>query len=110
LQLKCTEKPAPKSPLFNFSIKLKNYDDLRDTDIMVPRILVVLYVPKLTEDWLNCTESELTLKRCAFWVNLDGLPESSNGKSQTIQMVRAQLFTVEALSAIMKRIGEGHKP
>lgn len=110
LQLKCTEKQPKSDEQFPFSIKMKNYDDLRETNLMVPRILVVVYVPKRREDWLHWTEKELTLRRCAYWVNLHGLPPSDNKSSQTVQIYKKQVFTVKQLSEMMERIGKGEKP
>ena len=46
LQLKCKAAATPAEPTFSHSIKLKNYDDLRDDTVLVPRILVVVLVPE----------------------------------------------------------------
>lgn len=52
LQLKCTEKEAmiASDGTFSYSIPLKNYDDLRDTSLHIPRILVVVFVPAQQEE------------------------------------------------------------
>lgn len=110
LQLKCSAKMVPNEEEFGFSIKLKNYDDLRATDLMIPRILVVVFVPDRIEEWLTCSETEQTLRRCGYWLSLYGLPESTNEKGQTVQMKRQQTFTVEALREIMNRISNGGRP
>jgi hypothetical protein len=110
LQLKCAARAAPTEEEFGFSIKLKNYNDLRETYLMIPRILVVVFVPDQTEDWLVWSETELVLRRCAYWLNLYGLPASAYEKGQTVQMKRQQTFTAEALRGIMERIGNGGRP
>jgi hypothetical protein len=110
LQLKCTASGTPEEQTFSFSLKLKNYDDLRSTNLLVPRILVVVLVPDSLTDWLGHSEAEIALRRCGYWVSLRGLPPSENDTSQTVEIPRAQQFTVESLQAIMQRIGQGGLP
>lgn len=110
LQLKCAARAIPTEEEFGFSVKLKNHNDLRPTDLMVPRILVVVFVPDHPNEWLNWSEVELVLRRSAYWLNLYGLPDSTNQTGQTVQMKRQQTFTVESLRGIMERIGNGGRP
>lgn len=110
LQLKCRASQTPAGETFTHSITLKNYDDLRGTDLLVPRILVVVLVPNALNDWLGHSEAEMALRRCGYWVSLRGLPPSENDTSQTVEIPRTQQFTVESLQAIMQRIGQGGLP
>lgn len=110
LQLKCTAAPAPVGARFGHSIKLKNYDDLRAVDLLVPRVLVVVLVPDSAADWLTQTHTELVMRRCGYWVSLRGLPESSNSTGQTVDMMASQVFDVAALTAILDRIANGGLP
>jgi hypothetical protein len=110
LQLKCKAAATPSEPQFSHSIKLKNYDDLREPAVLVPRILVVVLVPDDLNDWLAHSETELALRRCAYWISLRGSPPSLNQTSQTVQMIKAQTFTVTSLSAMMGRIAVGGLP
>jgi hypothetical protein len=110
LQIKCAAAESPVSDTFSFSIKRKNYDDLRDPTVMVPRILVVVLVPENIADWLRHTEAELALRRCGYWVSLRGQPASANATGQTVQIPRRQRFTVESLREIMERNGTGGLP
>lgn len=110
LQLKCKAMATPTEPTFSHSVKLKNYDDLRDPKVQVPRILVVVLVPDDPAEWLSHTEAELAMRRCGYWQSLRGLPPSVNETGQTVQMSRQRAFTVEALRGIMERIGKGELP
>jgi hypothetical protein len=110
LQLKCKAAPSPAGDGFSHSIKLKNYDDLRDEGILVPRILVVILVPDDLSDWLGHSEAELAMRRWGYWVSLRGAPPSENATGQTVQIPRGQMFTVQSLQEIMQRIGEGKLP
>jgi hypothetical protein len=110
LQLKCKAAVTPAEAEFSHSIKLKNYDDLRESNVQVPRILVVVIVPDDLGDWLAHSEGEMALRRCAYWLNLNGLPASSNATGQTVTMRKAQLFNAASLRDIMNRIAGGGQP
>ncbi len=109
-QLKCTETAAVQASHVPFALKLKNYDDLRPTDLLVPRILIVVLVPTTLSDWLNHSEQELALRKCGYWLSLRGLPATTNTASVTVQIPRANQFTVAQLQGIMQRIGNGQFP
>jgi hypothetical protein len=63
-QLKATINLRRTADIFKFVIKKKNYDDLR-LPTQVPRIMVVLALPKREEGWLAVSASKLVMKRCA---------------------------------------------
>lgn len=46
VQLKCTAAPNWQSDLMRFPLKRKNYDDLRVDNVLAPRMLIVVCVPK----------------------------------------------------------------
>jgi hypothetical protein len=91
-------------------LKLKNYNDLRHTDFAVPRILVVVRMPKDTLNWLGHTVSSLALKHCGYWASLYGDPDTSNKKKITVHMPLSQMFSVDQLTGMMERIGKGGLP
>jgi hypothetical protein len=110
LQLKCKASDTPTNPDFSYSLKIKNYDDLRDVNVQVPRILVVVLVPDDVTQWLNHSEPEMALRRCGYWQTVRGLGPSANDEGQTVQMSRTKLFNVAALRDMMIRIGNGALP
>ena len=111
VQLKCTARPSPfEGEAIRFPLKLKNYEDLRDDLMMVPRILVVILVPQEARHWVEQSEEELALRHCGYWVSLRGLPLTGNRGTVTVPVPRSQQFTVEALQAMMKRVNDGGMP
>jgi uncharacterized protein DUF4365 len=110
LQIKCQAATSPAEDEFGYSVKLKNYNDLRDTTVQVPRILVVVLVPDALNDWLDHTEPQMAMRRCGYWMSLRGLADSVNATGQTVQMRRDHVFTVVQLQEIMARIGRGGLP
>ncbi len=90
-----------------YSLKKKNYDDLILTDLLAPRILVLVVVPEDVNYWLNASNEQLILLRSAYWLSLAGLPESANSSGVTVHVPRVNLFTVDALRTMMHQINEG---
>jgi hypothetical protein len=70
-------------------------------------LLVVVLVPDSKEDWLQQSETELCLKRCAYWVSIRGQPQTENQTTVTVYLPRQNIFSVEALIALMQRIANG---
>ena len=104
-QLKCSEMELLKTDGVHFQLKRKNYDDLRDANLMVPKILVVLLVPTDLGDWLTeIAASQITLKRHAWWVSLAGEPERAGVDSPTVILPRAQQFNPNSLRSIMQKV------
>ncbi len=106
IQLKCTGNAGGPQENIRFPLLIKNYRDLILTELSNPRILVVVVVPEEIEEWMGQMPERLTLRRCAYWVSLLGLPESDNENTVTVDVPRANLFTVDALSRMMQRIDD----
>jgi hypothetical protein len=88
-------------------LERRTYDLLRQNALGTPRILVVLVLPQDEALWLAQTEQELTLRHCAYWVSLRGSPPSTNRRSVRVEVPRANIFSVEALQNLMRRIKRG---
>jgi hypothetical protein len=110
LQLKCTGRDVVGDLTVDFPLKLKNYDDLRPTNLMVPRILVVVKVPQNVDEWTVHSEAELLLRHCGYWYSLRGMPSVENVASVTVNIPRTQLFNVAGLQSIMNRIANEQLP
>lgn len=91
-----------------YPLEIKNYNELRnnnpDDD---PLLLVVVLVPNKVEDWLQQSETELCLKRCAYWVSLRNQPLTKNQNTITVYLPRKNIFSAEALKTLMQRIAAG---
>jgi hypothetical protein len=110
LQLKCTDQDIVGDHTVDFPLKLKNYNDLRPTNVMVPRILVVVTVPRNVNEWTVHAETELLLRHCGYWYSLRGMPSVENVANVTVNIPRAQLFNVDGLQKIMNRISNEELP
>lgn len=112
VQLKATTATvAETSTHFSFPFRgIDQYDRLRDNRGEPHRILVVLFLPQNPQDWLNCSPTELILKKAAYWVSLYGAPSTTNETSVTVYIPKSQLLTEVSLRTICQEIGRGNIP
>lgn len=111
IQAKCTAAHQFKKGVLKFSLSRKNYEDLSDPMAMFPRILVVLLVPRAPEQWIVQRKRITTVKHCAFWTSLRGLPPMpEDAKTVSVRILEEHVFSSAALHAMMKRIGDGGVP
>lgn len=102
VQLKATiaEPVDDGASLSYFLSGVRRYDDLRAETVEAVRILVVLFLPRESNDWLKHSAEELALRRCAYWVSLRGAPPTDNATGATVKVPKAQVLTPEALQGI----------
>ena len=103
LQLKATiNLGVPRDGTFHFQLPVKNHN-LLCLPTMIPRLLVVLDLPRDENRWMTVTVDELILRRCAYWANLAGQDETDNTESITVPIPENHLFDVPALQALMEQ-------
>lgn len=108
LQLKCSGQELLMDDGVHLVLKRKNYDDLRASDVMIPRVLVVLLVPEAVAGWcINEPEQSLTLHRNAWWLSLLGADDRAGVESPTVTLPRGNVLGPEALTAMVDKVGRG---
>lgn len=93
-----------------YDMEVKTYDDLRDSQVGTPRILVLLVQPEIETDWTKMTEEELMLRRCAYWLSIKGKDATTNTNTVRVSIPRSNRFSVEALQGLMERLRRGEDP
>jgi hypothetical protein len=107
LQVKSTSLDILSAENIRYPLKIKNYNELRKERTVAPRILVVVLIPENLQEWIKHSETELCLRRCAYWVSLRGQPQTQNTETVTIYIPRKNVFTVHALKDLMQTIQTG---
>jgi len=107
LQVKSSSRNLLTDDVIRYPLSLKNYEELREYDPQAPLILVVVLLPENVDEWLEISEEELCLKRCAYWRSLEGEPPTKNITNVTVNIPRKNVFGPEALNKIMQSIGRG---
>lgn len=112
IQVKCAQQGAVtvSATDIHYPLKLKNYEELRPDNVLVPRILLVVLVPDDLDEWLNWTREEMALRRAGYWLSLRAMPATANTTNVTVHVPLVNEFSVEQLSAMMQRIGDGQLP
>jgi Domain of unknown function (DUF4365) len=98
LQLKATSQEID-GDVFPLKLSLKNYNDLR-ANSMVPRILVVLTLPTIREEWVDFKE-HLILKGKAHWLSLAGCEACENNTNKTVYIQKKNIFNDISLKKMM---------
>ena len=109
IQVKCTSRDILNENSLRYPLNIKNYEELSANNAYPPRILIVVTVPEQPKDWLQQTEAELCLKRCAYWISLKGAAPTDNKETVTISIARTNIFSTDALTTIMQRIATGRQ-
>jgi Domain of unknown function (DUF4365) len=107
LQVKSTSNGSGSETAIPYPLKRKNYDDLILSDLLTPRVLVLVLVPPDPQAWLSASPEAFVLRHCAYWASLRGLPATSNESSVTVHVPRANLFDRAGLDGLMRAINEG---
>lgn len=110
VQLKCSARDMLRETHLDFPLNIKNYNDLRDDNVLVPRVLIVMLVPAEIDDWVVHSENEMLVRHCGYWMSLREMPITANTSTTTVHLPREQLFTPSALRSIMEVINHGGVP
>ena len=105
-QAKATTQDIRIGSELHFPLSIKNYNDLR-ADTLIPRILIVLLMPREQSQWINQTDEELCLRRCAYWVCLADKPDTTNTSSVTVEVPTSNVFDHEQLVDLMQKVNRG---
>lgn len=104
-QLKCTHQDLRVGDSIRFPLGRKNYDDLRDMRVGVPRYLAVLEVPESCDDWSDHIDEGMLLKSRCYWVSLKGPPDVEQ-ESITVSVPLTQRLTSDALALLLSFASE----
>jgi hypothetical protein len=110
LQVKSTTRADVGATHVAYDLDVKNYDDLREGGDNCPRLLVVLVLPDDETQWLSQSPEELTLRHCAYWLSLEGQQATTATRTIRIAIPRSNVFSVEAVQALLAGLREGRKP
>lgn len=92
-----------------FIFEVKNYNNLIIETRGTAIILVILHMYEERDRWISQTEEELSIRKCAYWVNLKGMPHSENANQITIDVPDNQLLTRETLKELMIKASKGER-
>ena len=100
MQLKASSNIVPQGDYIHFPLPIKNYNDLRNRSTS-PRLLVLLLLPENRNEWIIHSINELVVKKCVYWLNLYGMPESNNQATVTVRIPINNVLSPEILHGLM---------
>lgn len=103
VQIKGSAGLARDSAHIKFPLKIKNYNDLRSSNVMVPRMLVVADLAPSDTDWVSTSSDEVIFRRSVYWVDLHSLPATQNKTSVTIDIPLSNVLSAQALASLIGR-------
>lgn len=106
VQLKCTSQDLIREELIKFPLKKKNYDDLRDSHVVVPRYLAILVVPEDNNIWIEHLDGHMLLRNECYWMSIKDMPDTPNDTSVTVSVPLAQRLTSGQLFNLMMQASQ----
>ena len=99
---------ARDEPFFSYPLRKKNYEELRQEEPMVPRILVVLLLPEVPRDWVSQGAKRMLVRYAAYYLSLCGMPERKDVKYKvSVNVPRKNLLSVKNLRRLMVKASRG---
>jgi Domain of unknown function (DUF4365) len=106
LQLRSTTRANVRDSEVRYDLDVQTYEFLRELS-PIRCLLVVLLLPDDETLWLTQTLEELLIRECAYWFSLRGMGLTTATSSVRIAIPRVQVFSVQAVQAILNRLGQG---
>ncbi len=104
IQLKSTSHPDIQNGHVIYRLPKKNYNDLRNTRVQIPFILVLVCLNEQIQDWIHYETEQMILFKNAFWFSLYGMGESDLVDKIPIRIPLSNRFNAEFLTNAMEHI------
>ncbi len=96
---------------FSYHLEVKNYNDLiqrmRDytqEEDDFPLVLIVFIFPNNESEWVNITENELTIRKCAYWYYPESdMDISENKQTQVIHIPKENIIDIDFFNFIFQK-------
>jgi len=108
VQLKSLGRHALRQDESSFPFRLlrKNYDELRHP-AQVPRLLIVLLLPREPEQWVEQDDERMVMRYTAYYLSLAGMGDAPQRSKVPVELPRTNLLSVAALRRMMEQASRG---
>lgn len=109
IQLKATIKWKLDGENIIYDLEASTYNKLvyRHNQNTYPCILVLLCLPREQEKWLEITEEVLSMRKCCYFVYINGDNYTENSATTRIRIPRSNILTPEAVEKLMTDVKMG---
>lgn len=103
VQLKSSSSQISRNPIGDIAYRLevKEYERLRK-QTLIPRLLVLLELPRWSGDWIEVLDCGLLLRSPAWWASVRGEPGSTYASMVPISIPSEDRFTIDVLLGNMR--------
>lgn len=109
LQLRSTTRGNVSETIVSYDLDVRTHEFLREKSL-IRCVLIVLVLPDDETIWLSQSPDELIVRHCVYWISLRGVEPAMATSSVRIAIPRVQVFSVQAVRAIMDRLQQGEEP
>lgn len=111
IQMKSTSAfEGINSDTVSASMSGKRWNFFSTPNPTIGKIVVIMSLPKEQTNWTKAEHEALTVRYCAYWVNIEGQALVDEDASTKVTAPKNQIFNDVALCDMMERIGRGGKP
>lgn len=96
IQLKSSYAATLSGNEIKYEMDRADYDKLTRQP-RIPLCLVLFFMPRNAKQWVHTGRDVLSLRRCAYWIDMRGLQPTTNSSSITVPIPISQPFDVAAL-------------
>ena len=111
VQMKSTSAfEGRNTPYVSASMSGKRWNAFCTPNPTIGKIVVIMSLPRDQANWTVAIHEALTVRYCAYWVNIEGQALVDEDATTTVTAPKIQIFNDVALCDMMERIGRGGKP
>jgi hypothetical protein len=96
--------PRPIDGCYSYALDRDTYDFLRDSNHVVKRVLVVVWLDE-ADRWMEVATEASTLLGRGAWVDLEGAPDSENTTSVSVHLPVVNTLDCAGLRQLMTTCG-----
>jgi hypothetical protein len=86
-----------------YKLPKRNYDHLRRTDVLVPRMLIVADINKAPDNWVRCEDDKVIFSNSVYWMDLHGFPAAAQKSDVPLKIPVANRLSASELVALLER-------
>ena len=106
LQLRATTQASIRGTVLTYDLDVNTYNKLRNSSVGCPRFLIVLLLPDVEDEWVNQSLDQLSIRHCAYWLSLEGVPPSTANYSVRVAIPLENVFSPISARNLLQRAKE----
>ena len=104
-QLKASSNVSVKNDHVSYSLKVDAFNKLVHRACEgVPALLIVLALPKESDQWMSIGDNEMVLRKCCYWWSFADQKPSTNTSSITVKIPKNQVLTPQNVNDLLEKI------